>query len=323
MKKTSKEYIMQALAGLLPEDVQKDVIAAVSTFVENVRAELEQEYNVRLEEAYKIVAQEKAQVEKVAEQGYAEAYQIICDLRDRLEIQREEFEHALGEGYEEAYQMLVQERQKNEHLEVDLYEQYDQKVREIREFFVEKLDLFLSQKGEEFYEQAKRDVLGDPTFAEHKLALDKILEVASGYMSDEDYHFATSSKLEELSRNLEEMRGQQRILEAKNMRLATENNRLNEAVRQQAEVLTEATRTEKNERQRKARIVEGRGKRVVERDRLEVIAEHRNATVTNDDEGDDDIALIESVGDQIENWNKLAGTDVLEEKQQRRHRRDN
>lgn len=306
MKKTSKEYIMQTLAGLLPEDVQKDVITAVNTFVEGVRAELEAEFNSRIEEAYKIIAQEKGQIEKVAEQGYAEAYQIICELRDRLEIQREEFEHALGEGYEEAYQMLLQERAKNENLEVDLYEQYDQKVREVREFFVEKLDLFLSMKGEEFYEQAKRDVLNDPTVVEHKVALDKILEVASGYMSDEEYHFATSAKFDELNRKLEEMSGQQRILEAKNMRLATENSRLNEAVRHQADVITEATKNEKNERKKKARIVEGRGRRVVEDDRVEVIAEHRNAAVTSDDDGDDSV-LVESVGEQIEHWQKLAG----------------
>jgi hypothetical protein len=309
MKKTSKDHIMQALAGLLPEEVQKDVIAAVETFIEGVRTELETEYNTRLDEAYKTVAEEKSQVEKVAEQGYAEAYQIICDLRDRLEVQREEFEHAVEEGYEEAYQLLLAERSKNETLEVDLYEEYDRKVKEIREFFVEKLDLFLSEKGEEFYEQAKKDVLHDPTMAEHKVALDKILEVASSYMSDEDYHFATSTKLDELTRNLEETRGQQRILEAKNMRLATENSRLNEAVRQQAEVLTESTRSEKKERQNRAKNVEGRGKRVLEQDRVEVISEHRaNETATSDDDGDDSIRLVEHVGKDItEQWGILAG----------------
>lgn len=317
MKKTSKEFIMQALAGLLPEDVQQEAVAAIGTFVENVRAELESEYNAQLEEAYGIVAQEKADVEKVAEQGYAEAFQIICDLRDRLEIQREEFEHALGEGYEEAYQMLVVERQKKDRLEGDLYESYDNKVREIREFFVEQLDKFLSQKGEEFYEQAKRDVLNDPTMAEHKVALDKILEVTAGYMSDEDFHFATTSKVDDLSRQLEEFRGQQRILEAKNMRLATENNRLNEAVRQQADMLNETTRNEKKERQEKARKVEGRGKRNMEEDRVEVIAEHRavEAATSNDD---DDYSLMESAGEQIDHWQKLAGIPSGEPKPRRK-----
>lgn len=307
MKKTSKEYIMQALAGLLPEEMQKDVITAVETFAEGLRTELEEEYNTRLKEAYSIVDKEKSQIEKTAEQGYAEAFQIICDLRDRLEVQREEFEHAMGENYEEAFQMLVQERQKNETLEVDLYEQYDKKIVEIKEFFADQLDAFLSQKGEEFYEQAKRDVTNDPTMAEHKVALERILEVASNYMSDEDYHFATSSKLEELNRQLEEIKGQHRIMEAKNMRLATENNRLNEAVRQQADVLTESTRQEQNERRQKARTVEGRGKRVMERDRVEVISEHRaNAAVTSEND-DDSEPMVESVGEHIDHWQKLAG----------------
>lgn len=307
MKKNSKDQIMQALAELLPEDVRKEFASAVDTFAEGVRNDLESEYNAKLEEAYKIVAQEKQEVEKVAEQGYAEAYQIICELRDRLEVQREEFEHALEEGFEEAYQMLVTERAKNESLEVDLYEEYDRKVREVKEFFVDKLDLFLSQKGEEFYEQAKRDVLNDPTVVEHKVALDQILEVAAGYMSDEDYHFATRSKLDELSRKLEEVNGQYRILEAKNMRLATENNKLNEAVRQQAEVLTEATKHEQNARRQKAKTAEGRGNRVMEKDRVEVISEHRtNEPVTSNDD-DENTALVESVGSQLAHWQKLAG----------------
>lgn len=312
MKKISKEFIMQNLAESLPEDMQKNFVEAVESYMEGVRTELEKEYNTRLEEAYSIVAQEKAEAEKIAEQGYAEAYQMIVDLRDRLEVQREEFEHALGEGYEEAYQMLLAERAKNDSLEVDLYEQYDVKVREIREFFVEKLDQFLNQKGDEFAEQVKRDVLSDPITAGHRVALDKVVEVVSGYISDEDHHFATSSKLEEISKQVEEMRGQQRILEAKNMRLATENNslnnKLNEAVRQNAEMINESTRHEKKERREKARTVEGRGERVVEQSRVKVIAEQTaNETVTSEDNDDDSNALVESVGDQIDHWQKLAG----------------
>lgn len=308
MKKNNKDQIMQALAALLPDDTQKEVLAAVEGFVENVREELQAEFNAKLEEAYAIVAEEKKKVEEEGYKGYAEAYQIISDLRDRLEVQREEFEHALEEGYEEAYQLLVNERASKESLEVDMYEEYDRKVKEIKEFFVEKLDAFLSQKGEEFYEQAKRDVLNDPTMAEHKVALDKILEVASTYMSDEDYHFATSSKLEDLSRQVEELRGQCKIVEAKNMRLATENNRLNEAVRQQQEMLTESTRTEQKERTKKAKNAEGRGKRDMER--VEVIAEHTNAKapVSGEDEYDDDTRFVETYSEDItDQWSKLAG----------------
>lgn len=308
MKKNIKEQTMQALAALLPEDIAKEVLSAVDALVENTREELQAEYSAKLEEAYAIVAEEKKKVEEEGYQGYSEAYQVICDLRDRLEVQREEFEQALEEGYEEAYQMLVVERQKTETVSEDLYEEYDRKIKEVKEFFVEKLDLFLSQKGEEFYEQAKRDVLNDPTMAEHKVALDKILEVATNYMSEEDYHFATSAKLEELTRTVSELQGQCKIVEAKNMRLATENNRLNEAVRHNAQVITEATRSEQKERAKKAKTVEGRGRRNV--DQVEVIAEHTNTKApASGEDDDDDTRFVEQLGgeDITDHWGKLAG----------------
>jgi hypothetical protein len=307
MKKNIKDQTMQALAALLPEDVAKEVLSAVDNLVEGVREELQTEYDAKLEEAYAIVAEQKQKVEEEGYKGYSEAYQIISDLRDRLEVQREEFEHALQEGYEEAYQMLVNERTKNETLEVDLYEEYDRKVKEIKEFFVEKVDLFLSQKGEEFYEQAKRDVLNDPTMAEHKVALDKILEVASNYMSEEDYHFATSAKLDDLSRQVEELRGQCKIVEAKNIRLGNENNRLNEAVRQNAQMINESTRSEQKERAKKAKTAEGRGRRNV--DQVQVIAEHNVNAPASGDDNDDDTRFVESVGGEeiTEHWGKLAG----------------
>lgn len=307
MKKNIKDQTMQALAALLPEDVAKEVLSAVENLVEGVREELQAEYSAKLEEAYAIVAEEKSKIEEEGYKGYSEAYQIICDLRDRLEVQREEFEHALEEGYEEAYQMLVVERQKTESISEDLYEEYDRKIKEVKEFFVEKLDLFLSQKGEEFYEQAKRDVLNDPTMAEHKVALDKILEVASNYMSEEDYHFATTAKLDDLTRQVGELSGQCKIVEAKNMRLATENNRLNEAVRHNAAVITEATRSEQKERAKKAKTVEGRGRRNA--GPVEVIAEYNaNAPVSGEDD-DDDTRFVEHLGGEeiTENWGKLAG----------------
>lgn len=308
MKKNIKEQTMQALAALLPEDVTKEVLAAVDTLVEGVREELQNEYQTKLNEAYAIVAEEKKSVETEAYKGYSEAYQIITDLRDRLEIQREEFDQAIEEGYEEAYQIILQERASKDSESEALYEQYDRKIKEIREFFVEKLDLFLSQKGEEFYEQAKRDVFNDPTMAEHKVALDKILEVASNYISEEDYHFATGAKMEQLGREVEELRGQCKIVESKNFKLATENSRLNEAVRQQAQMLTESTQNEQKERGKKAKQVEGRGRRNV--DQVEVISEHNNAKAPVSGENDeDDARFVEQLGGEsvTENWAMLAG----------------
>lgn len=311
--KTSKDKIMQALSGLLPEDVSKDVVAAVETFLEEAKSDLDAEYDAKLAEAYKTVTTEKSDVEKVAEQGYAEAYQIICDLRDRLEVQREEFEQALEEGYEEAYQMLIQERSKNESLEVDLYDEYDKKLAEIKEYMVDKLDSFLSTKGDEFYEQAKRDVLNDPMVAEHKIALEKILEVAANYLSDEEYHAATGSKVEELSKTIEDIKGQQRILEAKNMRLATENSKLNEAVRQQNDLLTESVKSEQKERLKKARTVEGRGQKSIENPI--VIGENVDAGTASGDEEQGNTRFVESSGNTItEQWRALAGVPAQKKK---------
>lgn len=310
--KTSKDKIMQALSGLLPEDVSKDVVAAVETFLEEVKADLDAEYDAKLAEAYKTITSEKSDVEKVAEQGYAEAYQIICDLRDRLEVQREEFEQALEEGYEEAYQMLIQERSKNENLEVDLYDEYDKKLAEIKEYMVDKLDAFLSTKGDEFYEQAKRDVLNDPMVAEHKIALEKILEVAANYLSEEEYLTATGSKVEELTKQIDEIKGQQRILEAKNMRLATENSKLNEAVRQQNDLLTESVKGEQKERLKKARTVEGRGQKNI--DNPIVIGENVDVRTASDDE-QGNTRFVENTGNSItEQWRALAGVPAQKKK---------
>lgn len=311
--KTSKEKIMQALSALLPEEAIKDLTAVVETFIEDSKSEMEAEYETKLDEAYKVVAAEKAEVEKIAEQGYAEAYQIISDLRDRLEIQREEFEQALDEGYEEAYEMLVAERSKNENLEVDLYDEYDKKLAEIKEYMVDKLDAFLATKGEEFYEQAKRDVLNDPMVAEHKVALERILGVAADYLSDEDYIAATGNKVEELNKQLEEIKGQQRILEAKNMRLATENSKLNESVRQQQELLTEGVKNEQKERLKKARTVEGRGQTSVEN--VKVIAEHNTEDRTATDDDEQETRFVESNRSGIvAQWNHLAGTPAQKKK---------
>lgn len=243
--------IVEALKKLLPETEINEVAAAVKQMLEQAKADLEAEYNQKLEEAYAELSSELATAEKTAEQGYEEAYAIIGDLRNRLELQGEEYKAALEEGYEEAYQMLKAEKDKNQQLEVEMYEEYDKKLAEMKEYMVDKLDQFLQFKGQEIYEQAKRDVLNDPRMAEHKVALDKIVDITSNYLSDDDFAAVSSSKLEEATKAIEEMKGQLKIMEARNIRLSTENNKLTEAVRQSKEIVTETrkevTRVKKNE----------------------------------------------------------------------------
>ena len=285
------EKIMEAIKKLLPESDVREVSSAVSEMLENAKLGFEKEYNAKLEEAYTELSSELAKAEKTAEQGYEEAYAIIADLRNRLDIQGEEYKSALEEGYEEAYQMLKNERAKNSSLEVELYEEYDKKLMEMKEYIVDKVDQFLQVKGQEIYEQARKAIVSDPRLAEHKVVLDKIVDLTSSYMSDDEVHNVSSAKLEEASKQVEELKGQLRIMEARNIRLSTENTKLNESFRHAKDLITEQRMavetqkkseviTEQKERAEKAQNATGRGQKVVEQE--VVIAENAGSTNNND-----------------------------------------
>lgn len=282
--------ITEALGKLLPEDQIKDVTSAIEEMLGEAKQELEKEYNDKLEEAYSELSNELKESEKVAEEGYNEAYSIISELRNRLDVQGKEYEATLEEGYEEAYQMLVEERNKNKNLEVSLYEEYDKKLEEMKEYIVDKVDQFLQTKGQEIYEQAKQDLLNDPRFVEHKSTLDKIIDITSDYISDEDYANVSSAKLEEAKKSIDDLKGQVKLLEARSIRLSTENTKLNEAIREKESVLVEqaqniekakknSRKEEMNERVEKSEEVSGRGQVVAGES---IIAENNAADNFND-----------------------------------------
>ena len=284
------DKIVEALKNLLPENEVNEVANAVGELLDQAKASLETEFNSKLEEAYAELTSELAEAEKIAEQGYEEAYAIIGDLRTRLEIQGQEYKDALEEGYEEAYQMLKSERAKNENIEVNMYEEYDSKLSEMKEYIVDKVDQFLQLKGSEIYEQARRDLVSDPRIAEHKVALDKIVNIASNYLSNDDFSEINAEKAEEATRQVEQLKGQMRILEARNIRISTENTKLNEAVRQAQDLITESRRvvtrekksnvlSEQKERSERARNVMGRGNNASDN---VVIAEHNNTSGNSD-----------------------------------------
>lgn len=285
------ENIIETLKKLaLPETELSEVTTAVQTMLEQAKSDLEKEFNTKLEEAYAELSNELAESEKKANAGYEEAYAIISDLRNRLELQGEEYKAAMSEGYEEAYQMLKTEQEKNAKLEVEMYEEYDKKLAQMREYIVDKVDQFLQFKGNEIYEQAKRDVLNDPRMAEHKVALDRIVNITSNYMSEDDFNTVNSAKIEEATKAVEDMRGQLRILEARNIRLSTDNSKLNESLRQAAEQITESKKTvtehkksetvnEQKARTEKVKEVTGRGHLSSDK---KLIAEH-TAEETSDD----------------------------------------
>jgi len=89
---------------------------------------------------------ELAASEAMAAKGYAQAYEIITDLRNKLEDQREMYEKRLEEGFNEAFELLQKEKQEKASLEVVLYEEYDKKVQDIRKFMVDKVADYLDKK---------------------------------------------------------------------------------------------------------------------------------------------------------------------------------
>lgn len=285
------EKIINSLRKILPGEQVNEVASAVSEMLAEARQEMEKEYNKNLEEAYQQLSAELADTEKTAYQGYNEAYSIINDLQSRLSTQKDEFEKTLEEGYEEAYQMLLAERNSKNTVESDLYEEYDKKLAEMKEYIVDKVDEFLQVKGTEIYEQAKRDLLSDPRMVEHKVALDKIVNIASDYLTEDEAFFATSSKLDEAKKSVDELRGQLRIMEARNIRLSTENTKLNENVKRASNIISEnrsilaetkkaKVLNEQKERSVKARSASGKGQLVTEN--VQVIAEYNNGGEVND-----------------------------------------
>lgn len=303
--------IVEALKKLLPEDQLNEVAVAIDEMLAESVAEItkqkEAEFNAELEKAYAELSGELGTAEKVGEQGYEEAAAIITDLRNRLEVQKEEFEKTLEEGYEEAYQHIQSEKAKNNTLEVDLYEEYETKYGEMRDFFVEMIDKFLETHGIEIYEQARRDILSDPRTLERQVALDKIIEIAADWLSDEEIASAKSGKLEEAHKKIDELTGQVKLQEVRTIRLSREKERLEESIKQGTQLVTEARKSDRKERAQNGKNVSGRGHAAVLED-TRVIAEYNSPNANGKkDTNKDGQVLVESLGG-LAQLATLAGT---------------
>ena len=273
--------VLETLKKLLPEDKVKEFVPAVEAMLDEAKSEIEAEYQKNLEEAYAQLATEKAEAEAVGEQGYQEAYSIIQDLRGRLETQQAEFDAALEEGYEEAYQALLNERAKKESLEVEIYDEYDKKLQEMKDYMVDKLDEFFKHKTAELRNEVRREVMNDPSVAEHKVALDKVVGILSDYITDDQYQLANSNKLEQAVQLLDDLRNQKRILESRNLKINEHYRMLAEQVKAGTATLTES----RKEKVSKAANATGRGRKVTEN--IEVIREHNNDTQQPQQDSDD------------------------------------
>lgn len=302
--------LLEALSKLLPEEQMKDVAAAVDEMVAEVKTDVEAQANKELENAYAELSGEVKESEKVAEEGYRQAWDVITELRNRIEMQRVEYEKAVEENYEQAYQYYLTEKAKNESLEVDLHSEYEQRFNKANEELVDKVHEFLKVKGKEIYEMARRDIMSDPRQVEHKIVLDKIVEQVSDYIDDEDRVFATGNRMKELEKSVSESAGRVKILEAKNIRLSNENLKLNEAVKQAENMLTESKKAvikeEKQERVATAKRAEGRGS-IVEDKRVKVIAEHNDAAKTVNEEEEASTILEGFTPEQMDRMRVLAG----------------
>ena len=288
--------ITEALRKLLPADAVREVEAAVNEMMAEARAAMEAEYNQKLTETYEQVSQELAAAEETANEGYQQAFEIIQDQELRLERQAEEYEAKMDEGYTEAFEMLQAEKAKNDNIEVELYEEFNSKLKQMHDYMVEALDKYMSVHSAEIYEHAHRDLLNDPRLVEEKVALSKIVEIAAGYATDGQFVGTSHAKLEETIKTVEDLRGHVRVLEARNVRLSGQNNKLNEQVREAQNMINESTKVERKERAKVAGTVSGRGQRVLGE---QVIPEYTNSQGSKVVENDQNLIEANEVLDEM------------------------
>jgi hypothetical protein len=297
--------LLETLKKLLPEEQFEEVAAAVEEMLDEAKQQIEKDAQAELDKAYEAVAAEVAEAERVALEGYAQAHAIIVDQDNRMESQKEAYEKAIDEQYEDAYKMIEEERGKNNDIESSMYEEYDNKLSEMKGYIVDKVDEFLKFKGQEIYEQAKHDVLNDPRMAEHRVALDKITDIMADFLTEEELQLGTSKKLEEAQKKVERLQADLKKQEGRNIRLSTDNTKLGQQLEEAVNILQEQEETEvvseQNERAKKAAKVQGRGHSNMEEEKL--LSEYNAETPEEEEPQGNGEVLVEGL-DEIK---KLAG----------------
>lgn len=277
------------LKKLLPAEHVSEVVAAIEGMVAEQASRLEAQYNENLKKAYDQVSEEMAEHEAEGYAGYEQALACVMDANLRIENMRNENENHVDKICQEAWEKLEAVEAEKNKLEVEIYNEFNNKLKNMNDFYVEKVDAFLQLQNAEIYEHARRDILNDPRTVEHKVALDKIVETVSSYVSEENVSSVSAHKVEEAFATVQKLREDMRVLEARNVRLSTANNKLNEEVRAAKTQISESTQVNRQERARTAKNVSGRGQRVLGNE--QVIAEYNNPQLPKHD---DDQNLIES-----------------------------
>ncbi len=270
--------ITEALKSFLPQEHANEAAKILDEMMAEHEAKLKASYDQRLSEAYDNLAEQVEEIQNTAYRGYKQAHEIINDLMKRLEIQREQLENEKEQGFEEAFAKLKATEAKNENLEVALYEEFDNKLKQMKNFIIDKVDVFLGEQESEIYGEAMRNVLSDPRILEQRVAVEKMAEVLSGYMTGKSANAVSSRKLEEAMRTVEDLRGQLRVVESRNVKLSMQNNNLTEQVREASSLITEAQKHERQNRAVSKKNASGRGHRVANE---QLITEFNDNRATN------------------------------------------
>ena len=295
MSKVNADRVLEVLSDLVSNESQEAVTLAVTSLLDETVAELkanyEEEYNARLEEAYAAIVDERRADRQVAIEGYQQAYSVITDLRNRLKAQETEMNSTLEEEYGKAYEKFVEEQKKHEQEIQEMYEHFNQKSQDIQSYIIDKVDEFLGEMGQEYYESVKSEAVKDPAVNKDKLAFQKILEVAAKYLTEDDLESNQDNK--EMQQQIESLELSKKQLESRNMKLLTENQKMQSYLKDTKVLLEQYAAQEKNERLDEASKVEGQGLASVEPKREVVIGEQTevNKEETTKNENNDWAAL--------------------------------
>lgn len=275
MSKVTKT-IMESLKTMIPNDQAKSIESAINEFVNDTENKIKKEYEKTLEESYKEWQEELNQVkadnesklqesENVALKGYEEARHIIEQKDLELQKQRQEFETFLEQEYKVAKSMLDKELSRNNKIEQDLYEAYNQQIEDIKEDLVNKIDNFLFDRIEDIAETVRRELKNSPEVLESKVAFDKIKNIVASSLDESDLHVVSNNNTSELQEQVSQLNAEIKALKARNLRLVTESKKTTRVINETTNSRSRQLDKFKKETERKvsaklAENVEGRGK---------------------------------------------------------------
>jgi hypothetical protein len=141
--------------------------------------------------------------------------------------------------------------------------------------------------------------------AEHKVALDRITDIMSDFLTEEELQLGTSKKLEDAQKRIERLQADLKKQEGRNIRLSTENTQMGQQLEEAVGILREQQETvvvtEQKERAKKAGNVQGRGQSLTDE---KLIAEyHADEEEGEQPQGTEQKVLVEGLDD----IKKLAG----------------